>query len=643
MQDGIFRWFEGGILNVSVQCLDRHAKRNPDKVAIIWEKDEPGQEERVTYQELLELVCRFSNLLKAEGVEKGDRVAIYMPVTPLAAAAILACARIGAIHSVVFAGFSAEALANRINDAQATVVVTADQSIRGGKTINLKKTVDVALIKCPQVKRVLVQKRTGTKIDMTPERDLFIEESLIHQSVEYYPEPMESEDPLFMLYTSGSTGKPKGVVHTQAGYILYAMIANRMVFDLHPNDIYCCVADIGWITGHSSVIYGPLANGVTTVLFESIPTYPNPGRYWESIERLCINHFFCAPTAIRVLLQHPDTWVTKYDRSSLRTIGSAGEPINIEAWNWCYNVAGNKKCHIIDNWWQTETGGAIISPRPASENAEIVPGMAMRPFYGIDLELVDTKGDQLAGKGVEGILCIKKPWPGMARTVFGDHERYVNTYFKMFPGLYYTGDGAIRDSKGYFKITGRMDDVINVSGHRLSTAEVEDAICEHPIIAETAVVGYPHEVKGEGIYSFVVLKENANFEADLVASELKSIVRKKLTGYAAPDIVQICPALPKTRSGKILRRILRKVATGEYENLGDISTLADPSVVEAIVKGPRKPLLPQSTRVGNVVDLQIRMEPIERIQVPQTSCSGEVQLRERNKKQTRLLALCSIF
>lgn len=581
METGLFRWFIGGQLNVSVNCVDRHKEKDANKVALIWEKDEPGQEERVTYGELYTMMNQIANVLKSHGVLKGDRVAIYMPACPLAVASMLACARIGAVHSVVFAGFSAEALASRIIDAEAKVVITADQGVRGGKLIELKKTVVTAVANCPSVTAILVAKRTGNPV-VSSQLDVDLDEAMIKESGECEPAVLDSEDLLFMLYTSGSTGNPKGVAHSQAGYLLYASLTHKLVFDCNEGDIFGCVADIGWITGHSYVVYGPLANGVTTLLFESTPTYPDPGRYWETVQRLKVNQFYTAPTAIRLLIKHGDEHVEKYDLSSLRTLGSVGEPINVEAWDWYNKVVGKEKCVVVDTWWQTETGGICISPRPSAPGSEIRPGMPMRPMYGISPAILSEKGEELHNNDVTGALCLKKPWPGMARTIYGAHGRFLETYYRPFRGLYFTGDGAIRHSDGYYQITGRMDDVINVSGHRLGTAEVENALGQHPSVAESAVVGYPHDIKGEGIYAYVILKDG--FVADTkTESELKGIVRQKIAAYALPDVIQICTGLPKTRSGKIMRRILRKVAADQTEDLGDISTLADPSVVEDLI------------------------------------------------------------
>ncbi|XP_076058289.1 acetyl-coenzyme A synthetase 2-like, mitochondrial isoform X2 [Oratosquilla oratoria] len=584
---GSFRWFPDGDLNVAVNCVDRHAALTPEKSALIWEKDEPGQEQHVTYRELLDMVCRLANVLLSEGVRKGDRVALYMPVCPMAVAAMLACARIGAIHSVVFAGFSKEALAARIRDASASVVITTDEGVRGGKVIPLKQTVDAAVKECRAVRRVLVAARTGAQVPMGP-LDVSLEEAMASASSECPPATVGAEDFLFMLYTSGSTGKPKGIAHSSAGYLLYASVTHKHVFDYRPGDVFGCVADIGWITGHTYVVYGPLANGATTVLFESTPTYPDPGRYWETVERLRITQFYGAPTAIRLLIKHGDIWVHKYDRSSLRTLGSVGEPINHEAWHWYHTVVGNGNCTVVDTWWQTETGGIMLSPRPSAPDAPIAPAMPMRPMFGIRPILCDEKGRPVQGNDVSGALCIQSLWPGMARTVFGDHKRFMETYFNPYPGYYFSGDGGHRDADGFYHITGRMDDVINVTGHRLGTAEVEDAMTEHPSVAETAVVGFPHDVKGEGVYAFVTLKDNIEEEQAVVLDELKKITRTKIAAYAVPDVILVCPGLPKTRSGKIMRRLLRQIAANRADALGDVTTLADPSVVSLIVEKHRQ-------------------------------------------------------
>ncbi|KAI5615861.1 acetyl-coenzyme A synthetase 2-like, mitochondrial [Silurus asotus] len=592
---GKISWFLGGQLNVSVNCLDVHVAKDPNRVALIWEKDEPGTEERITYRELLETTCRLANTLKSHGVKKGDRVAIYMPVCPTAVAAMLACARIGAVHTVVFAGFSSDALAGRIQDAECKVVITCNHGVRGGRVVNLKATVDVAVKSCPSVKSVLVAQRTNHRVPMG-KLDMLLEEAMESESCVCPPEPMDSEDMLFLLYTSGSTGKPKGIVHTQAGYLLYTALTHQYVFDYVPGDVFGCVADIGWITGHSYVVYGPLANGGTTVLFESTPVYPNPGRYWEMVQRLRINQFYAAPTALRLLLKYEESWVKKYDRSSLKTLASVGEPINHEAWEWFYNVVGEERCPLVDTWWQTETGGVCIAPRPAEPGAEIRPAMAMRPFFSIQPALLDEKGQVLTGNDVSGALCIGRPWPGMARSIFGDHQRFIDAYFKPYPGYYFTGDGAHRTAEGYYQITGRMDDVINISGHRLGTAEIEDVLDEHPDVPEAAVIGVFHDIKGEVPFAFVVMKENVLKDQEAVVKELRVLVATKIAKYAVPDHFLVVKRLPKTRSGKIMRRILRKVAMGEVESLGDISTLDDPTVVTEILEAHQH-YRDQATRV----------------------------------------------
>ncbi|NXL83573.1 ACS2L synthetase, partial [Alectura lathami] len=567
---------------LTVNCVDQHVEKSPNRVALIWERDEPGTAVHITYRELLDLTCRLANTLKKYGIQRGDKVAIYMSVSPLSVAAMLACARIGAVHTVVFAGFSAESLAGRITDSECKAVITYNQGVRGGRIIELKTTVDEAVKNCPSVKHVFVAHRTDNKVQMC-DRDVPLEEV----SSVCTPESMDSEDMLFMLYTSGSTGKPKGIVHTQAGYLLYAALTHKYVFDYQQGDVFGCVADIGWITGHSYVVYGPLCNGGTTVLFESTPVYPDPGRYWEVVQRLKINQFYGAPTAIRLLLNYGDKWVKKYDRSSLKTLGSVGEPINNEAWQWFYHVVGEGRCTLVDTWWQTETGGICIAPRPSEEKAEIIPAMAMRPFFGIFPVLMDENGRVIEGNDVSGALCIAQPWPGLARTIYGDHQRFVDTYFKAYPGYYFTGDGAYRTKEGYYQITGRMDDVINISGHRLGTAEIEDAMADHPDVPETAVIGYPHAIKGEGAFAFVVLKEQAA-HTDHVKEELKTIVATKIAKYAVPDHILVVKRLPKTRSGKIMRRLLRKVVTEQSSNMGDVTTLDDPSVVAEIVDAYQK-------------------------------------------------------
>ncbi|XP_065827970.1 acetyl-coenzyme A synthetase 2-like, mitochondrial [Oscarella lobularis] len=586
MNAGKIRWFEGGKLNVCENVVDRHARLDPNRIAFIWEKDEPGDVERVSYGDLLESACRIGNALRARGIQRGDRVAIYMPVSPLAAASMLACARIGAVHSVVFAGFSAEALRNRIRDAEAKAVITADEGVRGGKRIPLKSIVDAALDDgaCPTVGDVFVMTRTGSDVKMMHPRDVKLEEAMSEQPPTCPAESMDSEDLLYLLYTSGSTGRPKGIAHTQAGYLLYTGVTHQNAFDVRSGDIFACVADIGWITGHSHALYGPLFNGVTSVLFESVPTYPNPGRYWEMVQRLRVTQIYTAPTALRLLIKSGDSHVRKYDRSSLRILGCVGEPLNVEAWHWYHTVVGERRCTVVDTWWQTETGGIMLSPRPAPTGTQPKPGFPMLPFPGIRPLLVDSNGAEIVGNDVSGLLCIRGAWPGMARTIYGDHERFLNTYFRPYPGLYFTGDGAYRDVDGHYRITGRVDDVINVKGHRLGTAEVESALDEHPDVAEAAVVGFPHEVYGEGIYAYVILKDTfapAGTMDDIVKS-MKGIVKSKIGSFAVPEIVLVTPGLPKTRSGKIMRRILRKVAANQTDDLGDVSTLADPAVVEEI-------------------------------------------------------------
>ncbi|KAG8548320.1 hypothetical protein GDO81_025760, partial [Engystomops pustulosus] len=538
-------------------------------------------------RELLETTCRIANTLKKYGVKKGDRVAIYMPVSPMAVASMLACARIGAVHTVVFAGFSAESLAGRINDASCNAVITVNQGLRGGRVVELKKTVDEAVKNCPTIKHVFVAQRTDNKVHMG-NLDIPLEEEMAKAEPVCPPETMDSEDMLFMLYTSGSTGKPKGIVHTQAGYLLYASLTHKYVFDYKQGDVFGCVADIGWITGHSYVVYGPLCNGATTVLFESTPTYPDPGRYWETVERLRINQFYGAPTAIRLLLKYGDEWVKKYDRSSLKLLGSVGEPINHEAWEWFYNVVGEGRCDLVDTWWQTETGGICISPRPSESDGEIIPAMAMRPFFGIRPTLLNENGKVIEGGDVSGALCIAQAWPGMARTIYGDHQRFVDAYFKTYPGYYFTGDGAYRSDEGHYQITGRMDDVINISGHRLGTAEIEDALDEHPDVPETAVIGFPHDIKGEAAFAFVVLKDGITLTEQAIKEDLKSIVATKIAKYAIPDHILMVKRLPKTRSGKIMRRVLRKIAGGNTEDLGDITTLEDPTIITEILEAYHK-------------------------------------------------------
>ena len=577
------KWYEDGTLNASVNCLDRHLRTKADQTAIIWEGDDPSQSKHISYQELYEDVCRFSNVLKSNGVKKGDRVTLYLPMIPEAAVAMLACARIGAVHSVVFGGFSPDALAGRITDCDSTCIITSDEGVRGGKSIPLKQNVDEALKSCPNCTTSIVIKRTGGAIDWNTERDIWYHESMQAASTTCPAEEMSAEDPLFILYTSGSTGKPKGVLHTTGGYMVYASITHQYVFDYQEGDVYWCTADVGWVTGHSYILYGPLANGAKTLMFEGVPTYPDSGRFWQVVEKHKVSIFYTAPTAIRALMRDGDAPVKKHDRSSLRLLGSVGEPINPEAWMWYHKVVGDERCPIVDTWWQTETGGILITPLPGAIATK--PGSATEPFFGIQPVIVDTDNRELEGVA-EGNLCINQSWPGQMRTVYGDHKRFVETYFSAFEGRYFSGDGARRDSDGYFWITGRVDDVLNVSGHRMGTAEVESALVSHESVAESAVVGYPHDVKGQGIYAYVTLV--AGLEPDLeLEKSLKLWVRKEIGAIAAPDLIQFSPALPKTRSGKIMRRILRKIAANDYAELGDTSTLADPSVVEDLI-GKRK-------------------------------------------------------
>jgi acetyl-CoA synthetase len=579
-EDFHISWFPDGRLNAAANCIDRHLKTRPDQVAILWEPDEPGEEaRRFTYRELHAEVCRFANVLKAEGVQKGDRVTIYMPMIPEAAFAILACARIGAIHSVVFGGFSPEALAGRIQDCDSRIVVTADEGRRGGKRVPLKANVDAAAAHAPSLRKAIVVRATGGDVAMQPGRDVWYHEAARAVSADCLPEPMGAEDPLFILYTSGSTGKPKGVLHTTGGYLVWVSLTHELVFDYRPGTIYWCAADIGWVTGHSYILYGPLANGATTVMFEGVPNWPTPSRIWEVVDRHGIEIVYTAPTALRALMREGDEWVKRTSRSSLKLLGSVGEPINPEAWRWYHDVVGDGRCPIVDTWWQTETGGALISPLPGA--TDLKPGSATKPLPGVDPQIVDGEGNVLSG-AAEGNLCIAKSWPGQMRTVWGDHRRFFETYFTTYPGKYFTGDGARRDEDGYYWITGRVDDVLNVSGHRMGTAEVESALVLHPKVAEAAVVGMPHEIKGQGIYAYVTL--NAGEEpSDALRKELVSWVRTEIGPIASPDVIQFAPGLPKTRSGKIMRRILRKIAEGDVSNLGDTSTLADPGVVDDLV------------------------------------------------------------
>ncbi len=578
------RWFEGGKLNVCVNCVDRHLETRGDQTAIIWEGDDPTVDEHITYRDLHERVCRFANVLKQRGVKKGDRISIYMPMVAEAAVAMLACARIGAVHSIVFGGFSPEALKDRILDSDCQVVITADEGLRGAKPIPLKANTDKAVEGCPNVHTVVVVRRTGGDINWVEGRDVWYHEAVAEASADCPAEEMDAEDPLFILYTSGSTGKPKGVLHTTGGYLLYAAITHKYVFDYHDGDIYWCTADVGWVTGHSYIVYGPLANGATTLMFEGIPTYPDAGRFWDVCEKHKVNIFYTAPTALRALMAQGNAFVERADLSSLRTLGSVGEPINPEAWEWYFNVVGEGRCPIVDTWWQTETGGIMITPLPGA--TDLKPGSATRPFFGVQPALVDEEGNVLEG-ATSGNLVITHSWPGQMRTIFGDQDRFYETYFAMYPGQYFTGDGCRRDEDGYYWITGRVDDVINVSGHRMGTAEVESALVLHEHVAEAAVVGFPHDIKGQGIFAYVTL--NVGVEpTDELKKELVMLVRSEIGPIAAPDAIQWAPGLPKTRSGKIMRRILRKIAENEFDGLGDTSTLADPAVVEELIANRSK-------------------------------------------------------
>ncbi len=577
--DVSIRWYEDGTLNAAYNCVDRHVATRADQTAILWEGDNPAEHRHVSYAELHQNVCRLANVMKSHGVKKGDRVTIYMPMVPEAAYAMLACARIGAVHSVVFGGFSPDSIAGRIQDCQSAYVITADEGVRGGKKIPLKANVDEALKSCPGVTRVLVVKRTGGAIGWSEGRDVWYEDEMAKASTDCPPAEMNAEDPLFILYTSGSTGKPKGVLHTTGGYLVYAAMTHQYVFDYHDGDIYWCTADVGWVTGHSYILYGPLANGATTLMFEGVPNYPDASRCWQVIDKHKVNIFYTAPTAIRALMREGDHFVTKTSRASLKLLGSVGEPINPEAWLWYYRVVGNSKVPVVDTWWQTETGGILIAPLPGA--TALKPGSATKPFFGVKPQIVDGEGNVLEG-ATEGNLCITDSWPGQMRTVFGDHKRFIETYFATFPGKYFTGDGARRDEDGYYWITGRVDDVINVAGHRLGTAEVESALVGHTKVAEAAVVGYPHDIKGQGIYAYVTLKAGVESSEDL-RKELIQWVRKQIGPIATPDLIQWAPGLPKTRSGKIMRRILRKIAADEHDQLGDTTTLADPSVVTDLV------------------------------------------------------------
>jgi acetyl-CoA synthetase len=573
------RWFEDGTTNVAYNCIDRHLATRGDQVAIIWEGDDPSESQTITYRELHAQVCRMANIMRNRGVSRGDRVTIYLPMIPEAAYAMLACARLGAIHSVVFGGFSPDSLASRIQDAQSAFVVTADEGLRGGRKVALKANVDAAIERVGGVDHVLVVRRTGSPVAMVPGRDVYYDEALAQVTDECPCEEMNAEDPLFILYTSGSTGTPKGVLHTTGGYLVYAAMTHQYVFDYHDGDVYWCTADVGWVTGHSYILYGPLANGATTLMFEGVPTYPTIARFWEVIDKHAVNIFYTAPTAIRSLMQAGEEPVRKTSRKSLRLLGSVGEPINPEAWEWYHRVVGEGRCPIVDTWWQTETGGILITPLPGA--TKLKPGSATRPFFGVKPEVVDAEGKVLEG-ACEGNLVIADSWPGQMRTVYGDHERFVQTYFSTYPGKYFTGDGCRRDADGDYWITGRVDDVINVSGHRMGTAEVESALVAHPKVSEAAVVGYPHDIKGQGIYAYVTLMSGVEPTEEL-RKELVGWVRKEIGPIASPDLIQFAPGLPKTRSGKIMRRILRKIAEDEFGSLGDTSTLADPAVVDDLI------------------------------------------------------------
>ncbi|MGA4322591.1 acetate--CoA ligase [Ectopseudomonas hydrolytica] len=579
LKQGRAEWFKGGQLNVAYNCIDRHLQQRGEQVAIIWEGDNPAESAHITYNKLHHNVSRLANVLKRRGVKKGDRVCIYMPMVPEAAYAMLACARIGAVHSVVFGGFSPDALRDRILDADCRTVITADEGVRGGKYIPLKNNVDKALQSCPNVSTVVVVERTQGDVAWVEGRDLWYHQALKEVDADCTAEPMDAEDPLFILYTSGSTGKPKGVLHTTGGYLLGAAMTHKYVFDYHEGDVYWCTADVGWVTGHSYIVYGPLANAATTLMFEGVPNYPDASRFWQVIDKHQVNTFYTAPTALRALMREGEALVKASSRSSLRLLGTVGEPINPEAWEWYFHVVGDMRCPIVDTWWQTETGSILITPLPGA--TDLKPGSATRPFFGVQPVLLDEQGKEIEGPGA-GVLAIKASWPSQIRSVYGDHQRMVDTYFKPYPGYYFTGDGARRDEDGYYWITGRVDDVINVSGHRIGTAEVESALVLHDAVAEAAVVGYPHDVKGQGIYAYVTLM-NGQEPSDELKKDLLALVGKEIGSFAKPELIQWAPGLPKTRSGKIMRRILRKIACNELENMGDTSTLADPSVVDSLI------------------------------------------------------------
>ena len=572
-------WYEDGTLNASYNCIDRHLPKRGGQTAILWEGDDPGEDRSLTYRELHEAVCRFANVLKARGVQKGDRVTIYLPMIPEIAVAMLACARIGAIHSVVFGGFSPDSLVGRIKDCRSTMLITADEGRRGGRAVPLKRNADNALRHCPEVRDVIVVRQTGGAVDWVEGRDLWYHEACAAASADCPPEEMSAEDPLFILYTSGSTGQPKGVLHTTGGYLVYASMTHEYVFDYREGEVYWCTADVGWVTGHSYIVYGPLANGATTLMFEGVPNYPDSSRFWQVVDKHNVRIFYTAPTAIRALMREGEDYVRRTGRRSLRILGTVGEPINPEAWLWYYDHVGEQRCPIVDTWWQTETGGILISPIPGA--TPLKPGSATRPFFGVEPVIVDNDGRVVKGVG-EGNLCLARAWPGMMRTVFGDHQRFIQTYFSSFSGFYFTGDGARRDADGFYWLTGRVDDVINVAGHRLGTAEIESALVAHPKVAEAAVVGFPHDIKGQGIYAYVTLKVTETPSEDL-RRELVTWVRQEISPIAAPDLLQWAPGLPKTRSGKIMRRILRKIAANEHDALGDVTTLADPTVVDELV------------------------------------------------------------